>query len=102
MSKFNSKSLRVHYGSRTHNLKLSTELSVELMQDREIYVRGTYRLPFAQRRMIWLKEKKQIFKKKKAIPANASEVILTQNGIPYQDDIPSGETISITVGLLFK
>ncbi len=100
--KINSKSFNVYYGSRTRNIKLATELSVELMPDREIYIRGAYHLPLGSRDEVWVKERKQVFRKKNSMAVSDSEVSVLQDGQQFSSDIPNGGTFSITVGLLFK
>ncbi len=100
--KFNAKSLKLYYGSRTHHLKLSTEIAVELMPDREFYVRGTYFLPFAQSRGVWLKERRQFFNKKRYVDSDELEVVLTRDGMRYEEKIPNGGTFMIAVGFVFK
>ena len=100
--KFNAKSVNLYYGNRTHNLKLSAEISIELDPGREFYIRGSYRLPFSKRPDIWIKERGQIFNKKRSRPVNKSYIEVTQNDQPYQANIINDPTLSFTVGLLFK
>ena len=90
------------YGSRMHNIKLTGELSIELNPDRELYVRGGYYWNFASQENIWFKERKEIFRKDKRLPIKSDQLEITQNGIPFKDQIIPDQTISITVGLLFK
>jgi len=100
--KFNSKSVNLYYGNRTHNLKLSGEISIEMDQNKEVYIRGTYRMPFSKRPEIWIKERRQIFKKKRSRPAEKSYINVTQNDQPYAANMIDDPTLSFTVGLLFK
>lgn len=100
--KINSKSFNVYYGTRTRNIKLATELSVELMPDREIYVRGAYHLPLGTRNEVWVKERRQLFRKKNSMAVSDSEISVQQNGADYSSKIPDGGSFSVTIGLLFK
>ncbi len=100
--KFNSKTMKASYGSKTHNLKLSAEISIELRPDREFFLRGTYFLPFARRNLVWLKERGQFFNKKKAIPIDDSNIVLTQNNMPFGESVLPNPTFSISFGWLFE
>ena len=100
--KINSKSFNVYYGSRSRNIKLAGELSVELMPDREIYIRGAYHLPLATRNEIWLKERRQVFRKKNSQAVSDSEISVMQDGERFSSDIPDRGSFSVTIGLLFK
>ena len=92
----------MYYENRTHNLKLSGELSIELNPGRELYVRGTYFLPFHHRKIIWVKERKQLFRRDKWIPVSDDRVNVLQNDSPILNDLIPDPTLSISVGLLFK
>jgi hypothetical protein len=77
---FNAKRIDVYYGSRTHNLKFSSELAIELGRHRGIFIRGTYYLPFVQQNEIFLRERGQIFRKKVRVPESAAQAVLTEGG----------------------
>ncbi len=100
--KFNAKSVNLYYGNRTHNLKLSTEISIELDPSREFYIRGSYLMPFSKRPEIWIKERRQLFRKKRSRPTEKSYIDVTQNDQPYEANIINDPTLSFTIGLLFK
>lgn len=100
--KFKSESVRLSYGSRLHNLKLSSELSIELNRGQELYVRGSYFWTFASQENIWFKERKEIFRKDKRLPIKNDQLSIFQNDIPFNDRIMPDESFSVTVGLLFK
>ncbi len=100
--KFNSKSVNVYYGNRTHNLKLSAEMSIEINPNKEYYVRGTYFLPFSKRQEIWLKERRQFFNKKRRESIDESYINIIQNDSPYAGNIIDEPTFSFTIGMLFK
>lgn len=100
--KFNAKSINLYYGNRTHNLKLSAELSVEMNPSRELYLRGSYLLPFSKRQEIWLKERRQFFNKKRRHTIDESYIQITQNDQAYEENIIDEPTLSFTIGLLFK
>lgn len=100
--KFKANYINLYYGSRTHNLKLSAEFSIELNPDRELYIRGSYFLPFHRAQDIWMWERKEIFRKKERIPLKNQQVLVTQNGVPFNGPITPDQTFSISVGYLFK
>ena len=100
--KFKGDSFFMYYGNRTHNLKLSGELSIELNPGREFYVRGTYLMPFQHRADIWIKERKQFARKKQWSPVSDERISVLKNDAPFVDDMMPDPTISISVGLLFK
>ena len=100
--KFKANDIKVNYGSRTHNLKFSVDLSIERNPGREIYLRGTYFLPIDRRQDIWIQERKELFRKKTNIPVDNARVLVTQNDIPFNGQIMSDETFSVSIGFLFK
>lgn len=100
--KFKGNSFNLYYGNRTHNLKLSGELSIELDPGREFYVRAAYWIPFHQRADVWVKERKQIFRRKNWISAADDRIEIFRNDAPFIDDTLPDATFSISVGLLFK
>lgn len=100
--KFNADYINVYYGSRTNIVKLAGELSLELNPGRELYVRAAYFLPFSRRQDIWLRENAQLFRKKRHIPVNDAQVKVNYNGEPFNGQIMPEQTLSITVGVLFK
>ena len=78
--KFNADKVNIYYGSRTHNVKFSTELGIELGRHRGLFIRGTYYLPFAQQNEVFLRERGQLFGKKVRIPESAAQVEMTEGG----------------------
>ena len=92
----------MYYGNRTHNLKLSAEISIEADPSREFYIRGSYLLPFSKRPEIWIKERGQLFNRKRRRPLEDSDIQVTQNGQPFDTNIIENSTWSFTVGILFK
>ena len=99
---FKGDSFILHYGSRTHNLKVSGELSLELNPGREFYVRGTYLMPFHHRQIIWIKERKQIFRRDRRVNVSDDQINVLQNDTPGANDLIPDPTFSISVGILFK
>lgn len=100
--KINSKSVNLYYGNRNHNLKLSAEISLEINPNKEYYIRGVYNLPFARNQEIWIKERRQIFRKKRNVSIDKDYIQVTQNGEPYSQHLLDEPTIAITFGVLFK
>lgn len=99
--KFNADRINLYYGSRTHNLKLTAELSLELNPSRELFLRGSYFLPFARRQEVRFRENGQLFRKKKQLPVEDERVLVTQFGEPFDGPIRTDESFTISVGLLF-
>jgi hypothetical protein len=100
--KFNAKLINIYYGNRTHNLKLSAEISLEMNPNKEYYLRGTYFLPFSKRQEVWLKERRQFFNKKRADAIDESYIMVDQADIPFDLNIIDEPTFSFTFGMLFK
>ncbi|MEO1257445.1 MAG: carboxypeptidase-like regulatory domain-containing protein [Bacteroidota bacterium] len=100
--KFKAESIRLSYGSRLHNVKLTGELSIELNPGQELYFRGGYFWNFASQESLWFKERKEIFRKDKRLPIKNDQLVIMQNDVPFNDRITPDESFSITVGLLFK
>jgi hypothetical protein len=100
--KFKADNINMYYGSTSHNVSLSGELSLELNPDRELYIRGSYVLPFYRRQDIWLWERKEIFRRKRHVPVKSDQVLVTQNGLPFNSPIAPDQSFSVSVGILFK
>jgi hypothetical protein len=92
----------MYYGSRTHNIKLAAEFSLELNPGRELYIRGAYLLPISRRQDLWLWERGEFFRKKRYVPISEGQVKVDRNGEPFDGQIMPDQTFSITVGILFK
>lgn len=99
--KINANKVNMYYGSRTHNLKLSMEMALELNPGLEFFVRGSYWLPFARQQHIYLKERQQLFPKKVRIPLS-DEVLVERNGEAFDGRITENQSLAVTVGLVFK
>ncbi len=100
--KFKAESIRLNYGSRLHNIKLSSELSIELNPSQELYFRGSYYWTFASQENVWFKERKELFRKDKRLPIKDDHLSITQSDMSFNNRITPDESFSITVGLLFK
>ncbi len=100
--KFKSDYINMYYGSRTHNIKLAAEFSLELNPGRELYIRGAYLLPISRRQDLWLWERGEFFRKKRYVPISEGQVKVDRNGEPFDGQIMPDQTFSITVGILFK
>ncbi|MBR9922259.1 MAG: carboxypeptidase-like regulatory domain-containing protein [Bacteroidetes bacterium] len=99
--KFKSEKVNLYYGELTHNFKASLELSVEMHPSLELFVRGSYLLPFAENSHIYLWERKRFFRKKVRVKDDALFEV-TQNGEPFNKRMTSPGTIQLTVGAVFK
>ncbi len=100
--KFKANNIKVNYGSKSRNLKVSAEFSLELNPAREFYLRGTYFIPFSRRQDIWMQERRELFRKKTEVEVDNSRVLVTRNDNPFDGQILPDETFTITFGWTFK
>lgn len=99
--KFNSDKVNVFYGSQTHNLRFSLELAIELNPRRDIFVRGSYLLPFDREEHIYLRERNQLFRKKARVPLS-NRTPVEFDGEPFNGRITQNQAFVITAGIVFK
>jgi len=99
--RFNSDRVNLYYGSRTHNLKLSLEMALELHPGQELFIRGGCMLPFARQQHIYLKERRQAFNKKERLPLD-DRILVERNGELFDGRVANEQSFFVTVGLLFK
>ncbi|GLR19383.1 carboxypeptidase-like regulatory domain-containing protein [Portibacter lacus] len=102
---FNAKQVRVFYGSRTNNLKLSGEFAIELNRNKEIYIRGSYYLPYAQKQHVYFREATFFFKKRTKYPVESNSVFITSNENPrneFNSSLMEGSSVQLTIGYVFK
>ena len=100
--KFNAKEIRVSYGSRVHSTQISTSLGIELDPHKEIYLKGSLQIPFANQTGVWFKEKGQFFTKEKRLKIDKEQLLVLRNDAPYREPLFKETVFSITAGLLFK
>jgi hypothetical protein len=100
--KFKGNEIRLSYGSHSHNLNLSGEISVELNRNRELYFRGTYHYAFARKQDVWFRETKRPFRADHRLPLSDSRLEVLSNDAAFSSPIMPQQTLSFTVGLLFK
>lgn len=98
---FNAPDINLYYGSRSHNLKASVELSIELARHKQAYIRGSFALPFARKQAVYFKERKQLFKKKENLAVSDRRLIVSQNDQPFEGQLMPDQTFSISIGYLF-
>ncbi len=99
--KFKAENINLYYGSRTFNLKLSGELAMEFDGSPQMYLRGTYYLPFSQRQDLWFFERKKIGRKKRYVPVDDERVSVLRNDISFNESIISEGSFSILFGISF-
>ncbi len=99
---FNSKEIRIFYGNRTRQLKLSGEFTIELKRNKEIYFRGAYYLPYAEYQEVHFREKPYFFRKKVKYRVDNNRVLVTQNDEPFNGSIFQQGELQFTVGYVFK
>jgi len=100
--KFKADEIDLFYGFRTHNLRLTADFAVELRPSQEIYVRGSYYFPFAERQEVHFRETGELFKKKEHIDADTDFLAITRDDQPFKDRLANEGNFVITVGFLFK
>jgi len=99
---FNSKNIRVFYGSRTQSLKLSGELAVEHNRNREIYFRASYHLPYAQKQEAHFREQSFFFRKRVRIPIDNNRLVVNSNDKPFSASLSEVSNLQLTIGYVFK
>jgi hypothetical protein len=100
--RFRGDEISLSYGSHSHNLNLSGELAIELNRNRELYFRGTYHYAFARKQDVWFRETKRPFRDDHRLPLSDSRLEVLRNDVAFSNPIAPQETLSFTVGLLFK
>ena len=98
---FKAKKINLYYGSRTYNLKFSAELALELFHNTEVFIRGTYYMPFSSRQDVWFFERRELFRKKRFLPASDEGMDVFSNDAPYSSDIVPAGTFSVMIGMTF-
>ena len=99
--KFKAKNINLYYGSRTFNLKFSGEFAMEFNGHPQLFIRGTYFLPFSRRQDLWFFERKKVGRKKWYVPVSDERVEVTRNDVSFDDSIMPRETFSVLVGFQF-
>jgi hypothetical protein len=99
---FNSDKVRTYYGSRTNNLKLTGEFAIELNRKKEIYVRGSYYLPYSQKQHVYFRETSFFFKKRERLSVDSNRLLVTSNDSPFNGSLFEGSTIQLTIGYVLK
>ncbi len=100
--RFKGNEISLSYGSHSHNLNLSGELSIELNRNRELYFRGTYHYAFARKQDVWFRETKRPFRGDHRLPLSDGGLEVLSNDAAFNSPIMPQQTLSFTVGLLFK
>ncbi|MBI1227661.1 MAG: hypothetical protein GC192_20675 [Bacteroidetes bacterium] len=100
--KFKGNEISLSYGSHSHNLNLTGEISIELNRNRELYFRGTYHYAFARKQDVWFRETKRPFRADHRLPLSDSRLEVLSNDAAFNSPIMPQQTLSFTVGLLFK
>ncbi len=99
---FNSDRVRVLYGSRTSHLKLSGEVAIELNRNREMYIRGSYYLPYAQKQEVNFRETSIFFRKRVRLDVDSDRVAVTSNDLPFDASILNAGRLQFTLGFVLK
>ena len=99
---FRADKVRMFYGERRQQLKLSLEMAVELNPSRELFVRMGYHLPFANQSRLFLRESGRLFNRNARVPLSDATLV-ARNGEPYDGTMAVDEpSFSLTVGVLMK
>ena len=100
--KFNADNIKLFYGNRVHRFQASSTLAIELNPHRELYLKGTAYIPFANTPFVWFKEKGQLFNKEKKLSLENEELQVVRNGQPFSEALFDELVFSISVGITFK
>ena len=100
--RINSNRFDVFYGTRNFQGQILAEFSIELDRGREIFIRGGYHFPFAERPDVWIRER-AFFGKKERLSADDDRlrIFLDDQPVNAPQLINSG-TWLVTVGYLVK
>lgn len=99
---FKSETINLYYGSRTHNLKVGAELSIELNPGLQLFARGNYYIPFATREDIYLWERDRFFRKKVSIPVSDNQVLVTRDGQPFSGSLVEDNSMFFAIGVVIR
>jgi hypothetical protein len=100
--KFKADKVRLFYGERQQQLKLSLEMAIELNPARELFVRFGYHMPFNNQQRLFLRESGRLFRKRARTPVSGATVV-TRNGEAFNGTMSIDEpSFSLTVGILMK
>ena len=102
--KFKSQNINLYYGARTHNIKGTIELAIEIHPDLEFFASASYLLPFATEKRVWLWERKRFLlsRKKVYVPLDELEVSVEKNDAPFTGDIANFNSPMFSIGFIFK
>ncbi len=102
--KFKSDKVNMYYGSRTHNLKATLELAVEINPGLEIFASGSYMLPFARQRHIYLWERERLFmfRRRARIAADSDQVLIARDDAPFDGEITDFNNYIFSIGIIKK
>lgn len=101
--KFKSDKINMYYGSRTHNLKASLELALEIHPGMEFFVSGSYMLPFARKRHVYLWERDRLFMFRRRAKLDINDrVIIARDDAPFAGEITDFNNYIFTIGVIWK
>lgn len=100
---FKAEKINLYYGHKIRNLKASVELAIELHPGMELFLRGTYLLPFTEQPHVYLWERKELFRKKERLKLEEElNLQVTSFDQPFSGRIGDYQTFILTAGLIFK
>ena len=99
--RINSNRFNLYYGTRTYQARFTGEFSIELNRNRELYLRGSYHLPWSERPDVWIKER-GFLSKKDNLKVEDPALQVFFNDAPKTDAFVRSDSWWFTVGLLFK
>jgi len=100
---FKAENINLYYGHKIRNLKASVELAIELHPGMELFLRGTYLLPFTEQAHVYLWERKELFRKKERLKLEEElNLQVTSFDQPFSGRIGDYQTFILTAGLVFK
>lgn len=100
---FSSDKINMYYGTKVRGLKLTLELALELNRKREFFISGSYFLPYAEQRHIYLWERDRLymFRRKERIELN-DDVRVTRDGEPFRGRLTDYQSFQITLGIVLR
>ena len=100
--KLRSDEITMYYGSRVHFFKPSLEMALELNPDLDLFIRGSYLLPFADNRHLYLREKGRVFRRKARTSLDNDHNLVERDDAPFNGKLADYQSFLISIGVVFK
>ena len=101
--KFKSDKINMYYGARTHNLKASLELALEIHPGMEFFIAGSYMLPFARKNHVFLWERDRLFFFRRRAKLDVDDrITVLKDDAPFAGEITDFNNYIFTIGVIWK